>query len=96
MMMLAEHLPQSNVAQTVIQNGVRQSESIPTNENSNSITPIKIPLVSYEPILATSSKYILVNEVTRRKKQFILYDEHLQKSNTRCCIKERMLDTLCI
>ena len=93
--MLAEAcLPQLNVTQTMAHEMERQSESISTLENSNSYTPIKIPLVSNQPILATSPNYFLVNESTRRRKQFVIYDDQLQRSNIRYFIEDDIVDAL--
>ena len=65
------------------------SKSIPMDSKSSSITTIKIPLVSLKLILATSSKYILVNEFTRKKTNlFILFDDHLRKSISHSTIKK--------
>jgi predicted O-linked N-acetylglucosamine transferase (SPINDLY family) len=105
-MLLAEFLPQPNVTE-VSNNMVRtvindepmklpaiSSESTPINDNYSSITSIKIPLVSFEPILATSPNYILANEFTKRKNQFVLFNDHLQKFITRSVINKPILDAL--
>jgi hypothetical protein len=105
-MRLAELLPQSDESQasntmvkTVINDELPalptvSSKSTVIDDNSSSITPIKIPLVSFEPILATSSKYILVNEFTKRRNQLVLFDDYLQKFTTRFLIKKNVLDAL--
>jgi hypothetical protein len=104
-MILSELIPESNVTQasnTIVRTMTNDeltklptvsSEPETINDNSSSITSIKIPLVSFEPILATSSKYILVNEVTKRKNQLIFFDDHLQKFTTRFFTKN-VLDAL--
>jgi hypothetical protein len=103
-MILADCLPQSNIMQTsdtmvriVI---IDELEKLPIesthieDDDSSSITSIKIPLVSFEPILGTSPDYILVNEFTKRRNQFVLFDDQLQKFWMRSSIKEPLLDTL--
>lgn len=100
-MMLTECLPQLNLvqasntmSQTVIDDEDGKVESMPINMNSNSLATIKIPLVSFQPILATSSNYILANECTKRRNQFVLFDDHFEKFTMRSFIKEPMLDAL--
>jgi len=105
-MLLAEFLPQPNVTEvsnTMVRPGINDepmklpaisSESTPINDDYSSITSIKIPLVSFEPILATSPNYILVNEFTKRKNQFVLFNDHLQKFITRSVINKPILDAL--
>ncbi|CAF0966764.1 unnamed protein product, partial [Rotaria sordida] len=105
-MIVADLLPESNTIQTVntmdrtliideITKLSRTSpELMPMNDNSSSITSIKIPLVSFEPILASSPNYILVNEFTKRRNQLILIDDHLQKYFIRSSIKTTVIDAL--
>ncbi|CAF2474267.1 unnamed protein product [Rotaria sp. Silwood2] len=105
-MILAGLLPQSNIIPTVntldktvivdelTEISTTATESMSINDNSSSITPIKIPLVSFEPILATSPKYILVNEFTKKRNQLILVDDHLQKYTIRSSIRTTILDAL--
>jgi hypothetical protein len=100
-MILAELLPQPNITQTnnpivrtVMNDELMKPELMSMDENASSITSIKIPLASSQPILATSSKYILVNEFTKRKKQFVLFNEHLEKWPIRSLIGPTILDAL--
>ncbi|CAF1124777.1 unnamed protein product [Rotaria sp. Silwood1] len=105
-MILTGFLPESNIIQTsntmdrtvivdeLTKLSTTSSQAMSINDNSSSITPIKIPLVSFEPILATSPKYILVNEFTKRRNQLILVDDHLQKFIIRSSIKTTVLDAL--
>lgn len=103
--MLAEHSSQSNVdststpsphlARTVIYNEEQKALSVTIHDDhANSITPIKIPLVSFAPILATSPNFILVNEFTKRRNQLILFDQYLHKFSMRFSCKENPLDAL--
>ena len=64
------------------------------NDSSHSISPIKIPLISSQPILAVSPNSIFVNEHTEKRKQLILIDNHLQRSSTNSTITEIIIDTL--
>lgn len=64
------------------------------NHATHSITAIKIPLVSFQPILATSPEYILANEVTKRRNQLVLFNKYWKKFTTRCFINETILDAL--
>ncbi|CAF3742340.1 unnamed protein product [Adineta steineri] len=105
-MILADCLPRSDVIQMsntmdktiLIEDLTKLSiiapELTPIDDKPGSITPIKIPLVSFASILATSPKFILVNEFTKRKNQFILFDEHLQKSSKRSFIQQPIIDSL--
>ncbi|CAF1009972.1 unnamed protein product [Adineta steineri] len=105
-MILADCLPRSDVIQmsntmdkTILiedltKLSITSTELTPIDDKPGSITPIKIPLVSFASILATSPKFILVNEFTKRKNQFILFDEHLQKSSKRSFIQQPILDSL--
>jgi hypothetical protein len=63
-------------------------------EESDSISTIKIPLISSQPILAVSPNYILVNEYTRKRKQLVLFDNNLQRFSIHSPIKEVIIDTL--
>jgi hypothetical protein len=72
---------------------IQSSESV-INDTSNSISPIEIPLVSSQPILAVSSNSIFVNEETKKRKQLILINDHLQKFPTHSTITEIILDRL--
>lgn len=100
--MLAEHSPQPNVdpTPTHIDRAVNYDEEKKVlsvtvhSDKTNSITPIKIPLVSFAPILATSPNLILVNEFTKRRNQLILIDSYLQRSFTRFPSGENPLDAL--
>ncbi|CAF2030343.1 unnamed protein product [Rotaria magnacalcarata] len=89
-MMLANFVTQPKLMSTI--NSVERTLAI--DDNSSSIAPIKISLVSFEPILATSPNFILVNEFTKRRNQFIVYDENLHKLATRSLLRTRVLDAL--
>ena len=101
-MMFADLLSESNIIpiSDVINKTAMTDEliqlpkSVPMDNKSNSITTIKIPLVSLKPILATSPKYILVNEFTKKRNQLILFDDHLRKSIAHSTIRKSILDAL--
>lgn len=105
-MLLAEYLPQSNIMQisnTMIEKVIDDelaklppvsTESTFADDNSRSITPIKIPLVSFEPMLATSPNYILVNEVTKKRNQLVVFDDNLEKFMIRFPKDKHILDAL--
>ncbi|CAF1390618.1 unnamed protein product, partial [Rotaria sordida] len=105
-MIVAGLSPESNTIQTVntidrtvvideiIKLSRTSSQSMSINDNSSSITSIKIPLVSFEPILTSSPNYILVNEFTKKRNQLILIDDHLQKYFIRSSIKTTVIDAL--
>lgn len=61
-------------------------------DQPTSISSMNIPLVSYQPVLAVSPKYILLNETTKRNKQWVLLDEHLRRTTVPCKMKDPVLD----
>ncbi|CAF4367585.1 unnamed protein product [Adineta steineri] len=71
-MLLVDLLSQSNTLQTLTTND--------NNDNLYSISTIEIPLKSSQPILTVSPNHIFVNELTKRKNQFVLIDENLKKT----------------
>ena len=79
---------------TVNYDGQKHALSVTIHHDNNSITPIKIPLVSFAPILATSPNFILVNEFTKRRNQLILLDQYFQRSNIRFSSKENPLHAI--
>lgn len=100
-MMLAEHSRQptidstsTNMDRMVNYDEENHALSVTIHDQTNSITPIKIPLVSFAPILATSPNFILVNEFTKRRNQLILLDQHLQPLNIRFASKEKPLHAI--
>ncbi|UJR26693.1 hypothetical protein I4U23_008009 [Adineta vaga] len=106
-MLLADFLPQSNSVQLpnnmaeAGQNNefeksseISSSEVKPIEDEPYSISSIKIPLVSFQPILATSPEFLLVNENTKRRNTFIIFDQNFQKFEKRSFIKEPLLDGL--
>ncbi|CAF3508507.1 unnamed protein product [Rotaria socialis] len=89
-MMLADFATQPKLMSTI--NSVQRT--VVNHNDSSSIAPIKIPLVSFEPILAASPNFILANEFTKRRNQFVLYDENLHKLTTRSLLRTPVLDAL--
>ena len=61
---------------------------------STSISSTNIPLVSSRPLLAVSPNYILLDEYTKRSKQWILLDEQLQRTAIPCPMKDPVLDAI--
>lgn len=102
-MLLAEPLPQSDIT-NVISTIPKTNEDMPIKqkvqeaeeeeENHNIFTSIKIPLVSFQPILAVSHTHIMVNEHTKKKKQLVFYDTEFNRSDVRYSIEENFLDAL--
>jgi hypothetical protein len=83
-MLIVDTLPQSNL-----------SEITPTIDgNSDSISPIDIPLTSSQPILAISPNYILVNEYTKKRNRLIFIDHKFQRSSIRSPITDLIIDAL--
>lgn len=73
---------------------VEHIKQMDITDQSNSNALEKIPLVSSAPILATSDKYILVNELTKRRNQIIVFDQDWEKFATRSPTKIPFLKAL--
>lgn len=69
-------------------------EAAPADEGPQPISSMKIPLVSSQPMLATSPTYILTNEHTKRRNQLVWFDEQLRRHSHRIYISEALLDGL--
>lgn len=94
-MMLAEHSRQPNMTRTVNYDEHEHALSVTIqHDHTDSIIPIKIPLVSFAPILAASPDFILVNEFTKRRNQLILLDQHFQRSNIRFASRQNPLNAI--
>jgi hypothetical protein len=65
-----------------------------TNEESKLIFPMKVPLVSFRPVLATAPNFILTNECTKRRNRFVLFDNERNKSMIPSSIDMPVLDAL--
>ncbi|CAF1373553.1 unnamed protein product [Rotaria sordida] len=99
-MLIVNSLPQTHVIKQMTapidndkSSNLQVSESIIDN-NHNSISAIKIPLVSSRPILAVSQNHILVNEYTNKRKRLVLINEHLQIDFINSPIKQNIIDAL--
>ena len=94
-MLLAEYTPSSDVTQmiepTIQPKIISNDNSHSEEECEESFTTIKIPLISTQPILAASNTHILVNEYTKRRKQFVLYDDEENRYNIYSSIKEDLI-----
>ncbi|CAF0731846.1 unnamed protein product [Adineta ricciae] len=58
------------------------------------ISPIKIPLTSFQPLLAASPDFILTNECTRRRNRLVLIDNQLQTIEQRIPKTDALLDAI--
>ena len=66
----------------------------PTDNESALMFPIKIPLVSFQPVLVTAPNFILTNERTKRRNQFVLFDNEQNRSMIPSSIDMPVLDAL--
>lgn len=64
------------------------------DDTMDSISPIKIPLVSTQPILAVSPNYILVNEYTKKRRQLVFIDHKLQRFSVCSPITDIIIDAI--
>ena len=71
-----------------------QASDPTTNDTSNSVSSIRIPLVRSQPILAVSPNYILVNEYKNKRKRWILIDYGPQGSTINVGIPNNVIDIL--
>jgi hypothetical protein len=101
-MSIVDVLQNSNVFQTTETVNPMDNEK-PSNWQSlesmiddtrDSISPITIPLVSSQPILAVSPKYILVNEYTKKRKRLIIIDDNLKRLFINSSITETIIDAV--
>lgn len=90
-MILADFIPQTSLLQlpndTNEVTPIDELSKLPTASSSDiqpaekepyPITPIKIPLTSFQPLLAASFDFILTNECTKRRNKLVLIDNQLQ------------------
>ncbi|CAF3053913.1 unnamed protein product [Rotaria sp. Silwood2] len=99
-MLAVECLPKTHVIQSMAEiidddesTNLKSSEQMIDNKH-HSISAIKIPLASSQPILAISSNYILANESTNKRKRLILIDQHFQRYPMNCPITQDIIDAL--
>lgn len=64
------------------------------DDNRDSFSSITIPLISSQPILAVSPKFILVNEYTRKRKRFIIINDSLGRFTIKSPITETIIDAV--
>ena len=94
-MLLTPAMPLPSISDTMAMRYPSTVSDKPSEvQAQNLATPVRIPMVSSQPILAASREYILVNECTKRKNNLILIDDQLRLFSVHFAAHETIIDAL--
>jgi hypothetical protein len=99
MTLLTVSLPKSSVFQITetiqsMAEAIDDDELATRNDTSHSISPIEIPLIASQSILAVSPNYILANEYTKKRNRLVIIDDNLNRFSIRSPITDTIIDAV--